>query len=133
MSYECESDLSWLSLIGSKKRIEREKGIGELKQSLKSTVKCHESTLKQLLDVIVSSSASWEERHGGLLAAGVIIQNKAASQQFSESIKKNIPVFLEDPESRVRNAAGENLVYMYGPRCLYARAHSARIILSERV
>ena len=109
MSLE-QTSPQWLVLIRSKKSLDREKGVNELIQIYNSSLvklKCDHSVERQLLDIILSPSAPWEERHGGLLAAGVMIQNRAASKHFCESIKREIPLFLENSESRVRITAGE--------------------------
>ena len=114
MSFE-QTNVQWFTLIRSKKRLDREKGVNKLKEILNSSVlrvEYDDLVEKQLVDIILSLSAPWEERHGGLLAAGVIIQNKAASKQFCESIKAGIPLFLEDSESRIRIAAGEIILFL---------------------
>ena len=112
MSSESLPATDWLTLLHSKRILDREKGLNQLKQLLCSELQQHaqNSIESQLLNLILSLAAPWEERHGGLLAAGVMIQTGAASQQFCEKIKGEIPLFLEDSESRVRMAAGEYLI-----------------------
>ena len=104
--------VDWLTLLHSKKRLDREKGLNKLKLLLQgprgediqdNSVASIEA---KLLELVLSLTSPWEERHGGLLAAGILIQTGAASQQFRDKIKGKIPLFLEDPESRIRMAAG---------------------------
>ena len=107
-----EPAADWLTLLGSKKRLDREKGLNKLKLLLQ--VPANEGTQDnvllsieaKLLELVLSLTSPWEERHGGLLAAGMVIQTGTASQQFCDRIKGEIPLFLEDPESRIRMAAG---------------------------
>jgi hypothetical protein len=42
-----------------------------------------------------------------------MIQTGVASQQFCDKIKGEIPLFLEDPESRIRIAAGMPINFIY--------------------
>ena len=101
----------WLPLIRSKKRLDREKGISQLELMLNQSISDIQSEDKneiesELLRLVLSLTSPWEERHGGLLASGIMIHSGTASQQFCDRIKGEIPLFLEDSESRVRMAAG---------------------------
>ena len=110
MSME-EPAAEWLILLRSKKRLDRENGLNKLKlllQDVQDDVIVSIET--KLLELVLSLTSPWEERHGGLLAAGIMIQAGAASQQFCDKIKGEIPLFLEDPESRIRIAAGMILI-----------------------
>ena len=117
MSVE-EPAADWLTLLRSKKRLDREKGLNQLKlllqvpnQDIQDDVVLSIET--KLLELVLSLTSPWEERHGGLLAAGIMIQAGTASQQFCDKIKGEIPLFLEDPESRIRMAAGmRSLVFL---------------------
>ena len=106
-----EPAAEWLILLRSKKRLDRENGLNKLKlllQDVQDDVIVSIET--KLLELVLSLTSPWEERHGGLLAAGIMIQAGAASQQFCDKIKGEIPLFLEDPESRIRIAAGMILI-----------------------
>ena len=113
-----EPAADWLTLLRSKKRLDREKGLNQLKlllqvpnQDIQDDVVVSVET--KLLELVLSLTSPWEERHGGLLAAGIMIQAGTASQQFCDKIKGEIPLFLEDPESRIRMAAGmRSLVFL---------------------
>ena len=99
------------TLLRSKKKLDRERGLNQLKVQIIPSlpgVQCDEKNFieDELLRLVLSLAAPWEERHGGLLAAGILIQTGAASQHFCNKIKGEIPLFLEDSESRVRMAAG---------------------------
>ena len=108
MSVE-EPVADWLTLLRSRKRLDREKGLNKLKLLLQVPNEDAVVTVSietKLLELVLSLTSPWEERHGGLLAAGILIQTGTASQQFCDKIKGEIPLFLEDPESRIRMAAG---------------------------
>ena len=105
----------WFLLIRSKKRLDREKGLGQLKVMLsKSSDIQFEQIESELLSLVLSLASPWEERHGGLLASGIMIHTGTASQQFCDRIKGEIPLFLEDSESRVRMAAGTKVIGVAG-------------------
>ena len=97
----------WLLLLRSKKRLDRENGLSKLKLLLQDVQDDNIVSIEaKLLELVLSLVSPWEERHGGLLAAGIVIQTGAASQHFCDKIKGEIPLFLEDPESRIRIGAG---------------------------
>ena len=112
-----------LLLLRSKKRLDRENGLSKLKLLLQDVQdEVIVSIEAKLLELVLSLISPWEERHGGLLAAGIMIQTGAASQQFCDRIKGEIPLFLEDPESRIRIAAGMVLNFKFHIRSLIVRA-----------
>ena len=109
----------WLPLIRSKKRLDRENGLSQLKLMLNQSVSDIQSEDKiqiesELLRLVLSLDSTWEERHGGLLASGIVINTGNASQRFCDTIKGEIPVFLEDSESRIRMAAGRKVLCLAG-------------------
>ena len=104
----------WLTLLRSKRRLDREKALEQLKlllspAHLEKTKDTQASIESKVLELVLSLTTPWEERHGGLLAAGILIQATAASQSFCDTIKGEIPLYLEDSVSRVRIAAGKLL------------------------
>ena len=108
-SFDCQD---WFGLLTSKKRLDRERALNQLR-SLLTPVRLDEasdSIESKILEIILSLATPWEERQGGLLAAGILIQAAAASEHFCETVKGEIPLYLEDPESRVRIAAGQFLL-----------------------
>ena len=109
-SSDCQE---WFDLLKSKKRLDRERALNQLR-SLVTPKRLDEasdfktSIESKILEVILSLATPWEERQGGLLAAGIMIQAAVASEHFCETIKGVIQLYLEDPESRVRMAAGQD-------------------------
>ena len=57
-----------------------------------------------VLELVTSLTSSWETKHGGLMAASVLLPG--SSPQFVEMMKGEVPLLLEYDESRVRLAAG---------------------------
>ena len=98
---------SWLSLLQSKKRLEREKGLHELRLQVEEGRLGEEERWKSedaVLELVTSLTCSWEAKHGGLMAACVLLPK--AQEQFCEKLKEEVPLLLEHNESRVRLAAG---------------------------
>ena len=97
----------WLTLLKSKKRLERERGLQQL-QALVDEGKLSEDERKKseedVLQLVTSLSLSWEATHGGLMAASVLLSR--ASHEFLEKLVGEVPLLLEYDESRVRLAAG---------------------------
>ena len=111
MATESESTQSqeWTALLSSKKRIDREKGLAALKTLLTPDIseedkKSIESHVISLLTTLVGP---WEDKHGGLMAAALILESGVASSDFTAQVKSVLPILLEEEESRVRIAAGE--------------------------
>ena len=103
---ERQKEGSWLTLLKSKKRLERERGLQQL-QALVDEGKLSEDERKNeedVLQLVTSLSPSWEATHGGLMAASVLLSR--ASHEFLEKLVGEVPLLLEYDESRVRLAAG---------------------------
>ena len=102
----------WLALLRSRKRLDRERGLSQLKAVLDT--ECLEEDEKNRLESCIfglfsSPAAPWEEKHGGLMAAVVMVPT--ASERFCDLVKGEIPLLLEHQESRIRLTAGELLAY----------------------
>ena len=98
---------AWLVLLQSKKRLDRERGLQHLQLLVdedKLTDDERKKSEEDVLQLVTSLSSSWETKHGGLMAASVLIPK--ASDEFLEKLKGDIPILLEYDESRVRLAAG---------------------------
>ena len=102
-----QTESEWLTLLRSKKRLEREKGLLQLKVIVEGG-SLEEGERKRLETTICDRLSSlitpWEEKHGGILAAVLLVSS--ASNEFCRRIRGEIPLLLEDEESRVRLAAG---------------------------
>ena len=101
------AEKSWLCLLQNKKRLEREKGLHELKGLVDEGKLGEEERGRsedEVLELVTSLTCSWEAKHGGLMAACVLLPK--AQKQFSEKLKGEVPLLLEHNESRVRLAAG---------------------------
>ena len=108
------AEKSWLCLLQNKKRLEREKGLHELKGLVDEGKLGEEEGRRsedEVLELVTSLTCSWEAKHGGLMAACVLLPK--AQKQFSEKLKGEVPLLLEHNESRVRLATGTCIFYMY--------------------
>jgi hypothetical protein len=96
-------------LLSSNKRLEREKGVLELKRLIEAG--CNESELAGLSATIghkvTSNDVKWEELHGYLMAACLLVEKEQASDGIKAQLKQSIPSLLEHNESRIRLIAGE--------------------------
>ena len=52
-----------------------------------------------IFDLFSSLTAPWEERHRGLMAAGILVPT--ASKRFCDLVKGEIPLLLQHKESRI--------------------------------
>ena len=98
----------WQSLLQSKKRLERERGLAELKVLVEGGRLGDEGERReregQILELVTSLTYPWEAKHGGVMAACILLTN--ASEEFYEKLKGEVPLLLEHNESRIRIAAG---------------------------
>jgi hypothetical protein len=100
--------IPWLVLVQSKKRLDREKGLQQLQELVNDGTLGEEERRegeREVSDLVTSLTSPWEAKHGGLMAAAVLLPG--ASPQFMEKMKGEVPLLLEYDESRVRLAAGE--------------------------
>ena len=103
-----------LPLLKCKKRLEREKGLSELKKLIETNQALPEDLkdLQSSLSVILTSSSSldgsnaWEEKHGALLATNLLIDKKKATEEFKDSFIGLVSHLLEHNESRIRLLTG---------------------------
>ena len=98
----------WLALVQSKKRLDREKGLQQLQESVNEGRLGEEERRegeRVVSDLVTSLTSPWEAKHGGLMASTVLLPG--ASPQLMERMKGEVPLLLEYNESRVRLAAGE--------------------------
>ena len=90
----------WLALLQSKKRLDRDRGLQQLR-ILVGGVVLEEGEKRKIeedvLELVTSLSSSWEAKHGGLLAASVLLPH--ASHDFCEKLKGDVPLLLEYNES----------------------------------
>lgn len=100
---------SVISQLKAKRRLERDRGLSELKSLLQS----HALSSSEVEDVesslagsLVSTDCSWEEVHGAALAASVLVCENKAKQGFLVDLITLLPALMDHEESRVRNAAG---------------------------
>ena len=101
-------DIAWLALVQSKRRLDREKGLQQLQESVNEGRLGEEERRegeREVSELVTSLTSPWEAKHGCLMAATVLLPG--ASPQFVEKMKGEVPLLLEYDESRVRLAAGE--------------------------
>ena len=109
-----------LALLQSKRRLDREKGLQQLQQQVnegKLGEDERRESEREVLELVTSLTSSWETKHGGLMAASVLLPG--SSPQFVEKMKGEVPLLLEYDESRVRLAAGVS-VSTFDPSECYA-------------
>ena len=94
----------WLVLLQSKRRLDREKGLQQLQQQVNESKLGEDERRESERELVSSLTSSWETKHGGLMAASVLLPG--SSPQFVEKMKGEVPLLLEYDESRVRLAAG---------------------------
>ncbi len=97
----------WLALLRAKRRLDREKGLSRLKALLEGGSLDEGARLRLetiILARVSSLTVPWEEKHGAILAA--ILLTESASEGLCEGLENEIPLLLENEESRVRLVAG---------------------------
>ena len=108
MSEEEAIGVEWLRLLQSSKRLEREKGLSQLKGLVESgemqTEEERRERERQVLDLVASLGSPWEAVHGGLMALAVLLPS--GSEELQEKLREEVPLLLEHPESRVRISTG---------------------------
>ena len=111
-----------LKLIGSSSKLERDKAIEKLSNSISEGDICTWSSVKKSLDRITKDTEiSWEEKHGYLLAQkclAVISKDERPDSEFVSHLTDICLAWLTDTEVRVRVAAGEclgELCHQFGP------------------
>ena len=103
-----------LTLLCSGVKLERDKGLVELEKYLQSQDqdKIHE-LLKELLELLSDDDASWEVKHGSLMAAKTIFEHESfkclegIGEEFVKIVQEKALHLLDDPEYRVRSTAGK--------------------------
>ena len=99
-----------LSLLESRRRLDRERGTSKLQQLYDDNAinSEFEDTLIAKLKKWLSDNESdvWERRHGAIMTVIVMIQAKTVGSPFIQFVKNLIPDLLEDTESRIRIETG---------------------------
>ena len=100
-------EADWVPLLRSKRKLDREKGLAQLKAVLGSGPP-EEGERERLemcvLDLVSSLTSPWEEKHGGLMAAALLVP--LSSEGYREKIKGEVPLLMENEELRIRLATG---------------------------
>ena len=105
----------FLGLLAGKAKIDRERGVALLKESLAndSNVQSAQLSIVELMKrAAEESQIAWETKHGALLATAAVLQFTSPSvvEQFETAVKPITLRFLQDDEFRVRLAAGTQLL-----------------------
>lgn len=96
-----------LQRLCSHQKLDRDKGIEELRKFLQREADNSSQIAPSLLNIL-KTSTSWEARHGCLMASKVLIEN-GDSSTLGKEVLSLLPQMLEDDEPRVRLSAGEVL------------------------
>ena len=101
-----------LSLLCSHVKLERDKGIQQLEETLKDSKNLVVDVIKleelknSLITLVQSTNRGWEAKHGGLTGSKSLILNKLDSDDFCETLRKEALRLMHDDEARVRTASG---------------------------
>ena len=98
-----------ISQLKANRRLERDKGLAELKSLLQSDGLSSselEDVESSLACSLMSTDCCWEELHGATLAASVLVCQNKAKQDFVVKLRTFLPALMDHEQSRVRNAAG---------------------------
>jgi len=102
-----------LKHISSTSKLERDKGIEKLTETIDiKDVATWSSVMKSLDNIDKNSEISWEEKHGYLMAQKClipVIKDDGSAQGFVKKLTETALGWLTDSEVRVRIAAGECL------------------------
>lgn len=104
-----------LSLLCSHVKLERDKGIQQLEETLKDSKNLVVDVIKleelknSLITLVQSTNRGWEAKHGGLTGSKSLILNKLDTDDFCETLRKEALRLMHDDEARVRTASGELL------------------------
>ena len=97
---------SVLDYLKCNKRLEREKGVSELKKLIEAGSIVSSDLERELLERLASVERIWEEKHGALMAACLLVEKKQANETLRNQLKQLIPSLLEHSESRIRIITG---------------------------
>ena len=95
------------SLISSRLKLERDKGLEIIKDILKSPKDGEISSLEATVLELLREGVNWESILGALCAAGLVLEAGVGSEDFCTTVQAALPDLLEHEEPRVRLAAGE--------------------------
>ena len=101
----CVAELLKGACFPSKKWLDHEKGLQQLQQSVAEGRLGEEERRegeREVRELVTSLTSSWEAKHGGLMAATVLLPG--ASPAFMEKMKVEVPILMEYDESRVKLA-----------------------------
>uniref|UniRef100_A0A0G4H9R9 TOG domain-containing protein n=1 Tax=Chromera velia CCMP2878 TaxID=1169474 RepID=A0A0G4H9R9_9ALVE len=98
-----------LEQMSDSRHLTRERGQRAFRQALlNATVEELDLLSDVVLEQLDSASSSWESRFGGVQAATTLVQKSEQSEwKFHDSLRNRLPVLVEDPEARVRQATAE--------------------------
>ena len=93
--------------LKSKRRLEREKGLSQLKNLLNAS-SISPDELQKLQETLLSSfsSTTWEEIHGAAMAAILLVP--VSGEEWTARVRRELPQLLQHKETRIGTAAGEH-------------------------
>lgn len=100
-------DSSYVAALGSRQKLEREKGLETVRAILSARTTDDIFQLESnVLELVSNPENGWEKLHGGLCASSLMIEAGACSERFCKELQEVIPVMLDHTEPRVRLSAG---------------------------
>ncbi|CAH1263660.1 Hypp2742 [Branchiostoma lanceolatum] len=99
-----------LESLCSAKKLDRDRGLAELKSFLKDNEAEGVQVVEEALgSVLREPTVPWESRHGSLMGSKLAVKHHLCSNEFAELSRERAAALLTDDEVRVRIAAGELL------------------------
>ena len=95
-----------MDFIGSKQKLERDKGLELIKEVLRSPGDGEVATLEQNLLGLLVESEGWEGVLGALSGTTLMLAAGKGSDEFCNKIQAAVPDMLEHEEPRVRISTG---------------------------
>ena len=105
-----------LKLLASTAKIERDRGVLELRRFLNTVGNEEVAGLEDLfLQILGDSTAPWESVQGALMGVAALITHNAVSisEQFVANVQERAIKLLEHKESRIRLSAGNFQVVIF--------------------
>lgn len=99
-----------LALLHSSKKLDRDKGVGQLQDRISKVSQDEVKTLLvAILTALEDGTSSWEAKQGSLMASKLLLHSQHLTNDFPVKLRECCISCLGDEEVRVRSEAGEVL------------------------
>lgn len=97
-----------LALLHSSKKLDRDKGVGQLQDRISKVSQDEVKTLLvAILTALEDGTSSWEAKQGSLMASKLLLHSQHLTNDFPVKLRECCISCLGDEEVRVRSEAGE--------------------------